>query len=376
MSRKYSLIISLLVILLSDLMATKALSIEPIAKSGWQGEWERVLAAAKTEGKVVVLGPPGGALRRALTEGFQKSFPGIEVEYSGAWGSRMSPRLLAERRARQYLADLHIGGTTTMLTSLIPAGVLDPIMPALILPDVTDTSKWWQGRHDFADRAGKYNLVFTANVNSPLMINPQLVKKEEIRSHWDLLDPKWRGKIAMHDPMVSGPGQGVAKFWYANPKLGKEFIRRFFAEQKVTISRNNRQILEWIIRGSKLIAVGASDTLATELKAKGLPIEKVNTDQIKEGSFLTGGFGSVGLINHAPHPNAAIVYLNWLLSKDGQTSWSKGAGYFSRRLDVPRDHLDPAIIPKEGIAYQIQHKEEYVIVRNQVRAFLKTILKR
>src|ERR1700758_1194829 len=82
-------------------------------KGASQSEWENVQKAARKEGRIVIWGPPGAEARQGLTTGFQKAFPAIEVEYSGAQGSKVAPRLAAERQAGQYLVDLHIGGTTT-----------------------------------------------------------------------------------------------------------------------------------------------------------------------------------------------------------------------------------------------------------------------
>jgi iron(III) transport system substrate-binding protein len=342
----------------------------------WKVEWEKVQAAAKKEGKVVVWGPPGAEARKALSEGFQKSFPAIEVEYTGASGSKVAPRLIAERRSGQYLVDIHIGGTTTMLESLLDSRVLDPIPPALILPEVIDPRRWWQGRLDFSDREGKYNLVFSTNVKTPVAINPQLTKKDLLRSYWDLLSPQWSGKIAMRDPLTAGPGLATATFWYAQPGLAKEFIHKFFTQQKVVFSRDDRQMLEWVARGEHLIAVAPSELQATGLRSKGLPIELVRAEQFKESSYLTAGFGSVVLINRAPHPQASRAYLNWLLSREGQTEWSRSSGYVSRRLDVARDHLDPALIPQEGVSYQPNYKEEYVRLREEILLLLEGVLKR
>lgn len=353
-----------------------AQSAQPGSKSGWQAEWDQVVAAAKREGEVVVLGPPGTAVRKALTEGFQKSFPGVKVEYTGATGSRMAPRLLAERRARHYLADITIGNPGTILSSLFPVGALDPIKPLLILPEVVNRGNWWLGRFEFADRAGRYNMVFTTDVRTHIAINPQLVKKNEFRTYWDLLDPKWRGKIVMSDPMIRGPGQGTATFWYINPDLGKEFVRRLFTEQKVAFSRSGRQILEWIARGRYLIAAGPSSLRATEFKAKGLPIELVHSDQFKEKSSLNVGFGSVALINRPAHPNAAKLYVNWLLSKEGQSDYSKATGYPSRRLDVPRDRFDPAVLPKDGVNYLKAWGQDYIPLMNKTRNFVQGILRK
>ncbi|MGH7769023.1 MAG: ABC transporter substrate-binding protein [Candidatus Binatia bacterium] len=345
------------------------------AKSGRQSEWEQVLTAARKEARVVVMGPPGADARQALTTGFQKAFPGIEVEYNGAAGAKTSPRILAERNAGQYLVDIHVGGTTTMLESLLPAGILDPIRPVLMLPEVVDAKKWWQGRLDFSDREGRYNVVFSTNVKTPIAINPEKVNKDSIRSYWDLLDPKWHGKIVMRDPTGAGPGLATATFWYADPRLGKEFMRKFFAT-KVVLAHDDRQMLEWIARGQYLIVAAPSELHATGLKAKGLSVDLMRAEQFKESSYLTAGFGSVALINRAPHPNAAKVYVNWLLTRDAQTDWSKSSGYLSRRLDVSRDHIEPALIPQDGISYQPNYKEEYVRLRDEVTTFIEGLLKR
>ena len=345
-------------------------------RAGWQAEWERVQAGAKKEGKVIVFGPPGAAARRGLSEGFEKSFPGIEVEYNGMTGSKASPRLLAERRAGRYLVDVHVGGTGSMLQSLLPAGALDPIPPALILPEVVDPKKWWLGKLEFSDTAGKYNLVFTTNVRTHVAVNPKLVKTGELKSYWDFLNPKWRGKIVMDDPTLSGPGQGTAKFFLIHPDLGKEYIRRLFTEQKITLLRNERQALEWVVRGDYLIVISPSELHTNELKSKGLSIELVRGEQFKESSTLNVGFGSVALMNRAPHPNAARLYLNWLLSKEGQTDWSRASSYPSRRLDVPRDHLNPESLPQEGKSYLPTYREEYFRYNDEAEAFIIELLKR
>jgi iron(III) transport system substrate-binding protein len=254
--------------------------------------------------------------------------------------------------------------------------MLDPIRPALILPEVVDPSKWWEGGLEFADDAGRHNIVFSTDIRTHVVANPKTVKKEEMRSYWNLLDSKWAGKIVMKDPTVRGPGGGTVLFWYIHPALGKEFIRRFFTEQKVTISNNDRQILEWVAQDRYAIGVGHSTNMATDFVRKGLSIEELRSELFKEGSNLNAGFGTVVLVNQAPHPNAAKVYLNWLLSKEGQTDWSVGSGYPSRRLDVPKDHLDPLKLPKEGVSYQKQYKEEYTRLQDEVNDFVGKLIRK
>ncbi|HLY64807.1 MAG TPA: extracellular solute-binding protein, partial [Chloroflexota bacterium] len=91
-----------------------------------------------------------------------------------------------------------------------------------------------------------------------------------------------------------------------------------------------------------------------------------------EGGYLTAGFGSVVVFNKAPHPNATKVYLDWLLSNEGQTDWSKATGYPSWRTDVSRDQLPAALIPQQGVTYEENYKEQYVKLSPEVDAFVKT----
>jgi len=346
------------------------------ATPGWQQKWERVLEEAKKEGVVAVAGPPGADARIALTDGFQKAYPGIAVEYTGATGSLASARLLRERRAKRFLVDVHIGGTTTMLTTLRPEGAMEPLKPALILPSSIDSTKWLKGRLDFSDDEEKYNLVFTSAVKVPLAVNPKLMKDEKIHSFKDLLDPKWAGKIAMRDPTGAGPGLATVTHWYAHPALGPAFIRDLFVKQKMSLSRNDGQLLEWVSRGRYAVVIAPSELAASEMQKKGIKIELVGADQLKEGSYLTAAFGSVALIDSAPHPNAATVYINWLLSREAQIAWSEASGYPSRRLDVPKDKVNALSVPKEGHEYQENYREKYVRMRDDIRVLLREVIQK
>lgn len=129
------------------------------AATPWQEEWERVLHAAKKEGKVAIIGPIGADRRDALTIAFEKKY-GISVEYHADSGAGILPRLSAERKADRYLWDAVITGTTTTLENLIPARVLDPLEANLILPEVKDLKLWRNGALEFLD-PGRQLLVMT-----------------------------------------------------------------------------------------------------------------------------------------------------------------------------------------------------------------------
>ena len=300
-------------------------------------EWEQVLAAARKEGKVVVAGPTGADERKALTEPFESKY-GISVEYLGKTSAEFTTRILAEREASQYLWDVFVGGTTPIIPSLTKVGALDPIEPALILPEVKDLKNWNEGRLVFADKERRI-LAFLLYTRPSLFLNTSMVKPEEFKSYKDLLDPKWKGKILVgRDPRVAGPGEATFTFFLMHKDLGPEFIRQL-AKQDLAMLRDDRQATEWLAEGRYPIVIGVADRFVVDFGRQGLPVTLVDPAKIKEGGDLSPAAGSVALINRAPHPNAAKVYINWLLSKEGQTEISKASDRPSWRADVPRGQL-------------------------------------
>jgi iron(III) transport system substrate-binding protein len=315
------------------------------AAAAGQEEWERVLQAAKKETKVSMVGPVGADRRDALTIAFEKKY-GISVEYHADSGAGILPRLSAERKAERFLWDLVVTGTTTGLENLIPARVLDPLEPSLILPEVKDLKLWRNGALEFLD-PGRQLLVMTPFQRGTLFVNPTLVNAKEFKSYKDLLDPKWKGKIVADDPRKSGPGQATFTFFFLHPDLGAKFIRAL-AGQGLTLLRDYAQEVNMLGQGRYSVGLGLSDSLAEQRAKQGVPVEIVDIRQLKEGSDTSPASGGLSIFNRAPHPNAAKVYVNWLLSKEGQTIYARATGYISNRLDVPTDHTAPWRVPQPG----------------------------
>ena len=315
-----------------------------LVDSSFGQEWEKVVAAAKKEGKVAVIGPVGADRRDVLVEPFQKKY-GITVEYFSDRGSGIGPRLTAERGAGQYLWDVAITGTTTGLLVLLPGGMLDAMEPALILSDVKDPKQWRGGALEFADSRRRF-LVMTPSQRGTLFVNPKVTNPQDIKSYKDLLNPKWRKKLVLDDPTRAGPGQATFTFFYLHPELGPNFIRAL-AKQEPLVLRDYVQEMDAVIKEKYSVLIGVSDIVAEERLKDGLPIAILDPRQLKEGSDVSPGSGGLGFFNRAPHPNAAKVYINWLLSKDGQTGFARVNGYISGRLDVPTDH-SPWRVPIPG----------------------------
>jgi iron(III) transport system substrate-binding protein len=314
-------------------------------KGAWQERWKSTVGQAQTEGKVVVLGPPGELIRDALTQGFEKAFPKIAVDYAGGPPEPRVSRMRAERDAGIYSYDVFIGGTNTAVLALKPIGALDPIKPALILPEVTDLKNWRNNRWLSVDKDGIYVLAFAGQVSSVLAYNVDQVKSHEVDELSKLLDPKWKGKIAVSSPLSGGAGPPTFRhIWLSlGPEKAKDFYVKLRA-QTALVERDQRRGLEYVAKGKYPILIAPSTGVMGQLIQRGLKFGVVS-EWNDIGGRISSSFGNVTLLNKAPHPNAARVFINWLLGKDGQTVWSKTMQNVSRRVDVPTSDLPDYIIP-------------------------------
>ncbi len=345
-------------------------------EAGWKDRWEKVLSGAKKEGKVVVFGPGGAAIRKAVTSGFKKAFPDISIEYAGGRGGRLAAKIKAERDGGIYSVDVILQGTTTALVYFKPMGALDPIGPVLVLPEVKLGKYWRNGRLEFSDAKRSLNLVFSTNVKAPVVFNLNQAKVNELDELHELIDPKWKGKFIINDPVPSGSG-GVTfrHIWQAlGPKKALEYYRNIRANAGI-VDRNERRQIEWVAQGKYAFVLGGSDRMVRQLKGRGLKFG-VLSEFKDHGSYITPGPGSVLLINKAPHRNAATVFINWLLSKEGQTAWSKASGYTSRRVDVSTAHLAPYVIPKPGSKYSSFYQEKNIKRSAEEEEILKELFAR
>jgi iron(III) transport system substrate-binding protein len=325
-------------------------SVAAQAKPNWEQEWEKTLEAANKEGQVTVY----IAGYEAILPEFEKAYPDIKLVAVPARGSELAQRVSAERRADKYLADVYSAGGGSLYRVLYLGKMLDPITPVLILPEVTDQSKWYQQKHHYSDPEGQYifNYVGSATYGG-IGYNTNLVKPKEFNSYWDLLEPKWKGKILARDIRVPGPGSGNARFFFHHPDLGAPFIRKLFGEMDVTLFRDYRQGPDWLAVGKYAICFSCDVDV---LKDQGLPVDTIGPNVFKEGGAMVQQFGSLTLMNKAPHPNAAKVFINWLLSRRGQLAMQKRVAEGespadSLRIDIPKDDVPLLVRRVEGVRY-------------------------
>jgi len=319
------------------------------APAGWEAEWKQTVAAAEKEGQVTLYAPPGTQYQDAINS-FQQYYPKIKLNYVPGSGTNNAQRLLSERRAGKYLPDVFVGGSGTMILVLYKGGVLEPIPPNLILPENKDTSGWFEKKHHYADSENQYVLMMQGSVQYDVgAYNTNLVKPAEVKSFWDILQPKWKGKMAAFDPRDRGHIQRMRSLYY-NTNLGPEFLRKLFEDMDVTLGRDQRQLLDWVAAGKFHVYLFATGSDVEDARKKGLPVGNLY-GQPREG-YMTGQFGHIALVKQMPHPNAAKVFLNWVLSKEGQTQWQKKTDNNSLRMDIPKDMLtEQHEIPKAGEKY-------------------------
>jgi iron(III) transport system substrate-binding protein len=330
------------VLLLSAVLLSYEFSTAAESRPAWQTDWEKTVKTAEDEGALVIYMTQ--AFEPVFRENFQKKYPRIKIVTATGRGPELSQRVMSERRADKFAVDLYISGNISPLTVFHRAKILEPIKPLLVLPDVVDFSGWYEGRHHYDDPENRYIFVFEGTPRSgEITFNTKLVNPTEIKSYWDLLSPKWKGKIVSVDPLVSGPISAAQIFFYRQPDLGAEFIRKLHAETDIAIVRSNEQMLDWLSAGKYAFGIGARDVDTAMMQ--GLPLAQFLPGSLKEGSSVTAYNGTLSYFNRAPHPAAAKVAINWLLSREGQTAWldtnqRTGGLYDSLREDISKEKVN------------------------------------
>ena len=314
-------------------------------------EWEKVVDAAKKEGQLTIYhwGTP-----LILDAGiFQRAYPEIKLTIVTGIGTQLMQRMMAERRGEKFIPDIYIAGIATM-TLLNQAKTFDAIKPALMLPEITDESKWWKGKHLYGDLERSNIFTFAKNPDyGSIAVNPKLVDPKQFHSYWDFLQPKWKSKIAVQDLRGGGPGTTPLRFMYYNPDLGPKFVRQLYSGMDATLYRDNRLALDWI--GSGKFAIAFYVQKVEEAEEKGLSVQQFK-QSLKEGVGLSSSVGHMALLNRAPHPNAARVFINWFLSREAQDAHQRinvdhKGPVDSLRIDIPKDYIPLSDRRQEGVKY-------------------------
>ncbi len=329
-----------------------------VKKDNWKAEWEATLQKAREEGEVAVAGGSTVGGLKDYIKLFKEKF-GINLLITTGRGNSVTTKIMEERRSGLYLQDVMITGQNSLVESLKPAGALDPLEPVLVLPEVRDQKLWYDGRYNWADE-GRHIFNFALYPINMVFVNSDLVKAGEIRSYYDLIKPKWTDRILINDPTVAGIANQSFNAMVYNALVNEDFFRKL-AAQKNMMTRDQDLQATWLAKGKYPIALWPTTGAIARFIEAGAPVRPIS--QMKEG--LPAGSAGSGLIifKKAPHPNAAKVFINWFLSREGQTLNQKSVRKQTRRIDVPPEGIDAFETRIPGVKYfpMPDEKEEFIL---------------
>lgn len=286
-----------------------------------QTDPSKVIEMAKKEGEVIFYGGFSVSDVGQFVKRFNSKYPFIKVNHLRAGAEKLMTRVLAERQAGKYTADvIQLRGFPAQV--LVDKGVF----AKYVSPESMAYPK------GFRDPEGRWTTLYVQT--SVVAYNTAAVKAGEIKSWEDLLNPKWKGHMVIDREETE---------WFANmlEVMGKEkglkYMQRL-ADQNLSFHEGHTLMAQLVAAGEHRIGISLYAPRIEDLKSKGAPIEWVRTDPVI--GFLYLG----GIAEKAPHPNAAKLFLDFALSRDGQIEISRSRR-ISMRPDVKPD--PPGLV--EGI---------------------------
>jgi ABC-type Fe3+ transport system substrate-binding protein len=288
-----------------------------------------VIAAAKREGEVVWSSTQIiNQLVRPVASAFEKKYPGIRLRFTRANANEVAVKILNESRAGRPQSDVFDG--TSTVVPLKQQGYVLQWQPeaAKAYPDLyKDPQGHWIASNLFINTPG-YNTALVAKGSEP-------------RTYQDLLDPKWNGKMAWNAlPSTSG---GVGFVGTVLAEMGEPdgmaYLRAFSKQRVANVAAAAREVLDQVIAGEYAIGLQIFNHHAVISAKKGAPVDWIRMEP------ATGSLSVIGILKDAPHPNAAKLLVDFIISKEGQQVY-RDADYLTADPAVPA--RDPSLKPEDG----------------------------
>lgn len=323
------------------------------SKPAWEQQWDNTVAEARKEGKLVFLGAGGAQLRDVGMDKTLNQQFGLTLELVGGRASEITTKIVAEQRAGIYSGDIFLLSAITFINLLKPNGLTESLDHVIFLPEALNPKAWYKGELPWIDK-DHHQLGLLAVPVATVLINTDMVKPAEIKSFRDLLNPRWKGKIVLVDPTQLGAGAE----WFSAMAEGIMDLNymRELAKQEPVVTRDDRLAVEWVARGKYPITIGPATRIVEEFKVAGAPIKAFSP---VEGTYVGTSSAALTVLKNPVHPNAAKLFANWIMTREGITWVSKAYGGQSARVDAPTDFLDPDQLRQPGMKYLDSSNEEY-----------------
>lgn len=285
---------------------------------------------ARKEGKVTIYsGMIVDQALRPITESFMKKYPFIKAEFWRADSNKITQKILAEARARSVVVD--VGESPSLSEPLIKAGVVVPFKsPQLdVYPkDYIDPRNLW-GATRFSYFGAAYNTKAVSAADAP-------------KSYEDLLDPKWKGKLAWRDGSDSGSALFVTNIlMLMGDQKGEEYLKKLSAQKVVNFTGSARTLVNRVIEGEYPVALNIFLHHPIISAQKGAPVAALPLQPVPSLN------GTVLFIKGSPNPHAAMLLIDFMLSEQGQKTL-ESADYLPAHPNVSTNPVLQPIIPKKA----------------------------
>lgn len=303
------------------------------AQSGWKAEWDRLAAAAKKEGVVAVGGPRSRSARVNLLKQWKRDFPGIKMQYTVAGGLAWPKRVKAERSNGKFLWDIYLNGPNVAVFKFSQDNIFDPLVPVLIIPELKEPGTWRRTWDNMFLDSRKRMLGFLSTPSTVWYnaknVSPAKVKKLGLRI---LFDPAYKGRIIWQDPRIGGPGINYAVAFYK--RFGKEGLRKIIVDQESVFYNRSGAATAAFFRNKGDFVISPRISVIKEHLKAGVEVDVRPFGADAKSAHLSHNGSFLAIFNRAPHPNAAKLFANWMLTKKVQDGFSKATLWNSNRKDV------------------------------------------
>src|SRR5438067_3968892 len=264
---------------------------------------------------------------RPLKAAFEAKYPGVDLQFARADESPTAAKIMAEAAAGRVQADVFDG-----ISNMVPlkrAGIATAYAPAAAgqyPPDMKDKDGYWHAILLY---------VFTPGINTTLVAKAQAPK-----TYADLLDPKWKGKMAWNPGSIAGAHGFVGNILMSMGEArGIDYLKALARQGIVNIEASSRAILDQVIAGEYPIGLMMFNHHTVISAQKGAPSDWLLMEPVPVA------FDAVGILKDAPHPNAARLLVEFLTSEEGQKVLQR-ADYLPAMPSVPA--MKSGLRPEDG----------------------------